>query len=359
MRKGKYIFLLLAIGIIFLFGCSLSDDKGQDNVVNTGVKDDLEVDLKDEAEEEVVENTQEEVETKLNPENTERLQITLYYQDRDGCVIPVTRKIVKQEGIARAAVGELIDSAINREEIEYFGLYPILPLGTEILGINIKEGIAVIDFNKKFLDYPDESAEKSIISSLVYTLTEFKTINGVKILVNGYHQDRLKFGTNVSGVLNRDNTLINSGSLNLKDGCRKVDVYLFKNLKTGNTYLIPVSVEYEKSEKDNKIDRIFELLAGEYADNYLYSEIPAGAELLSYNVKDSLLTLDFNDGLLEYGGRAREDGILKQILHSAKQIEGVQKVKILVNGDTANLPEGTDISNAVALPKTINNVIDH
>lgn len=291
-------------------------------------------------------------------DDVKMLTITPYYQDKDGCVIPVSRKIAKQEGVARAAVNCLIDSSTNREELEYYGLYPVLPMGTEILGLNLKEGMAVIDFNKRILEYGSEANERSIVTSLVYTLTEFKTIKDVKIMINGYAAGKLKYGTDVSGILNRGNILANKNRVSLKEGLAKTDIYVFKTVKDGFSYLLPVSVEFEGSGNKNLPGRIVELLGSQPADGSLYSEVPKDTKLIGYSVNSNLLTLNFSGELLNYGGTAKEQGILDQIVHSMKQIEGIERIRILIDGKRVDLAEGTDISTDMPVSKEMNNVID-
>ena len=41
-----------------------------------------------------------------------------------------------------------------------------------------------------------------------------------------------------------------------------------------------------------------------------------------------------------------------------KQIEGVERIRILIEGKSEELPEGTDISRDIAIPTEINDVID-
>jgi len=361
----KLVLFMLIAGIVLLSACSLPVGKTPDGTVDKAVEDDVPEGIKDIEKQDLkepqgqIESKKEETGEVRKADVMDRLTVTLYYQDREGSVVPVTRRIVKQEGIARAAVSSIIDSSLNREDIEYFGLYPVLPKGTEILGINIKEGVATIDFNNKLLDYDNETSGRNIISSVVYTLTEFNTINGVRILVNGYEKGKLKYGTDISGVLNRNNTLVNSGRINLQEGSKKLDIYLYKNIKENSAYLLPVSVEYSNIEDGTIPGKVVELLeSNNVADEKMYSEIPDGTELLGCSVKSGILTLDFNDSVLNYGGSAKEQGILSQVLYSMKQVEGVDRVRILVDGKTVELPEGTDVSKAIPIPGVINDVID-
>jgi len=289
-------------------------------------------------------------------EINEILSITAYYKDGKGTLIPVTRNIKKEEGIAKAAINSMIDSEVNREVLKVLGLAPVLPKGTEVLGINIVDGIAVIDFNNKLLDYKTERDELNIFSGIVYTLTEFKTITGVRILVNGYEIEELKFSGNTSKTMTRENTLINSDKLNTGNKTMKFDVYLYKFIDDKHEYLLPVSMEYIGITEDMLPAQIVRSMSKEPKDKELYTQMPENVELLDSSISDKVLTLDFSREIKNYGGTSREDGLIKQILYTMKQIEGVEKVKILIEGKKDNLPEGTDISKALLLPNGINRV---
>lgn len=288
----------------------------------------------------------------------EIITITAYYQDADGTLIPVTRNIKKEEGVAKAAIKSMIDSEVNREELKSLGLMPVLPKGTEVLGINIIDGTAVIDFNNKLLDYKDEQDEFNIFSGIVYTLTEFKTIEGVQVLVNGYEVEELEFSGLVPGVMTRENTLINSEKLNIDNKTMKLDVYLFKYIDDKHEYLLPVSMEYIGVTEDMLPAQIVRTLSKQPKNKDLYTQMPENVELLDSDAADKVLTLDFSREIKNYGGNSREEGLIKQILYTMKQIDGVEKVKILIEGKKDNLPEGTDISMALRLPEGINRVVE-
>ncbi|HHW46991.1 MAG TPA: GerMN domain-containing protein, partial [Clostridiaceae bacterium] len=227
---GRFIIPVLIAVMLLFTGCSSSKDKDSGSTIDSSTSTDYDEpedveDTSDGDEQQVVEEKSE----KPNEATVkEKLTITLYYQDKDGYVIPVTRRVEKQEGIAKAALNALVDNALNREEIGYFGLYPVLPEGTKVLGMTIKEGTARVDFNKKLLDYASEDDERNIITSIVYTLTEFSTIDEVKILINGYELGKLKFGTDASGTLSRYNIMINSEEVNVEEDSGKLDIYFFK-----------------------------------------------------------------------------------------------------------------------------------
>ena len=81
-------------------------------------------------------------------------------------------------GIARAAVSLAIDSPLVREETAYYGVYPVIPEGTEILGIDIRNGTAVIDFSRHLLNYGTAWSERNIIAAIVYSLPSLKPLTG-------------------------------------------------------------------------------------------------------------------------------------------------------------------------------------
>jgi Spore germination protein len=285
---------------------------------------------------------------------TAMIPVTIYYQDADGYLVPMTRWVDKQPGIANAAVSGLIDSAITREELQYFGVYPVLPINTDILGINIKEGIATVDFSKQLLDYDNADIESNIVTSVVYTLTEFSTISSVRILINGFPVDKLTYGTDISKPLSRSDLPING---KVSAGEAKAEIYCFKKANEGFTYLLPVSVKADSIDVSNAGTLVKLLLNGE-SDEKIQSEIPENSEVLGYSIKNGVLVLDFNSKFIEYGGNAREEGILKQIVYTVRQVKGISLVKLTVNGKSVLLPEGTDISSGIAIPKTINDFID-
>ncbi|MFZ5990002.1 MAG: GerMN domain-containing protein [Bacillota bacterium] len=359
----KFLCLMVVLGLTFFYGCQIPVDNIEDNKTDPNPVS-LEPDIQDSKadlknrDKSTYENN-EDIEKSENSEKEnstalESVEVAVCYRDSEGMIIPITRKIEKQEGIAKAVLRSMVDNEENNLALKPFGLYTVLPQGTDILGMNIKEGTAVVDFNDKVLEYNDKSEEKNIITSIVYSLTEFNTINSVKILVKGKQLEKLKYGTDISGDLNRDNILINSDKANLAEKVKKVDIYLFKFINEKFEYILPVSMEYIGVQQDKLPEEMIRLLSGKTYNEKLYSQMPPKVELISSKLEDGVLILNFNKEIRNYGGNAREAGILKQIIYTMKQIEGVKKIKILIEGKEGELPEGTDISREILLPTDIN-----
>jgi len=289
-----------------------------------------------------------------------RRPVTVYYQDEDGCLVPMTRWIQPQLGIARAAVSLAIDSPLTREETAYYGVYPVIPEGTGILGIDIRNGTAVIDFSRDLLNYGTAWSERNIIAAVVYTLTEFDTVYKVRILINGYPVGVLKYGTDLSEPLGREDMMINTEMVKVspEPGKEKIDVYFMKRANEDFVYAVPVSLAVESGEADLEPDTLVRLLLGTVPGGGIYTEIPEGVYLRGSYVYDGTAYLDFSGEFINYGGTAREEAILKQITYTLRQCDGIRKIKITVDGRSVELPEGTYISAGLVIPATVNDVMD-
>lgn len=319
-----------------------------------------------------------EISSSIEEQKDTDLFIQIYYQDIEGLVIPVTRRIPRQLSVAKSAINGLIDTPINRESMSYYGLIPILPNGTEFT-INIKERTAIIDFNNKILEYNSSISEQNIVSSIVYTLTQFESIDKVKILINGYEQKELKFGTDLSGELSREDVLINPsepGRVNLKEGMQKGDIYLLKYLreaensknngngegnKDGEVLYVPVSIEFKNKDTDRErmIERIIEQLStysNNNRENRLFSALDESVIVNKCRIEGDLLILDLSIDLANYGGTYSEYLLVGQVMHSMKQFRELEKISILVDGNAISLPEGIDFSRPVKFPYVINDI---
>lgn len=136
-------------------------------------------------------------------------EVTLYFASPDGnSLAPEVRTIEKVEGVARAAMFELIEGPSPGS-----GLLPTLPQGTSLLDINVKDdGLCIVDFSSELLG--DASGEvitgELMVYSIVNTLTEFPTIDSVEFRIEGQPVERLGDNIPASAPLTADPTLISN-----------------------------------------------------------------------------------------------------------------------------------------------------
>lgn len=109
-------------------------------------------------------------------------RITIYLLNESGEAVPTTRT-VHTEGVARAALEALIDGPTPREIVA--GLFTAVPPESLVLGIAIDDGTAVVDMSREFESGGGSSAILGRLTQLVYTLTEFDSIDRVDLRLDG------------------------------------------------------------------------------------------------------------------------------------------------------------------------------
>src|SRR5690606_3272983 len=133
------------------------------------------------------------------------------------------------------------------------GFQAVLPPGTEILGVNIKDGVAIADFSEEFKDYRPED-ELKILQAITWTLTQFDNIDKVKIRINGVDQDTMPVdGTPISdGVGREDGINIDAGSV--ADITNSIGVLVYFLAQSGDdSYYVPVTKRIPQTDTSDKI----------------------------------------------------------------------------------------------------------
>lgn len=104
----------------------------------------------------------------------------------------VTREVPRTEGVARAALLELLKGSTNIEE-QQLGLHNTINPGVTIQRISIENGVAYVDFSDQLeLSVGGSCRVAAIYSQIRNTLLEFSTVNDVVLSVNGRTEDILQ-----------------------------------------------------------------------------------------------------------------------------------------------------------------------
>ena len=66
----------------------------------------------------------------------------------------------------------------------------LIPAGTRLLGASVKNGIATLNFSEEF-EFNGISADsyRAQLMQIVYTATEFSTVDSVQFLIEGQRKD--------------------------------------------------------------------------------------------------------------------------------------------------------------------------
>lgn len=284
---------------------------------------------------------------------------TAYLLDHQGrFLIPYALGVSSTEGIAKAVLARMVDTPENASALAGTEFQLPLPAGTDVLGMTIRDGLAVVDFCLSFLEFADANHERLAVDAVLYTLTEFSTIDRVELRVSGRPIGELPSGQPLPTVISRDDR-----DLNLEVSSSVTDVSLGSKVRLyfsatgpagGLVYFVPVTRVIPTSA-DQATAAVLELLSGPLAGSELATDLPQSAELRSVRITGDTVVVDFSAGLTGYGGGSTaEQAMIGSLLLTLTDISGVQNVKITINGQTPSLPEGTDLSQPVTRPTFIN-----
>jgi len=260
-------------------------------------------------------------------------ETVLYFQDSEGYLVPVMRRIPWEEGIAKTTLSNMIDSAELREALSGTGLVPIIPSGTEIIGISIDEdtGICKVDFSAEIKNIETLKEEENLIKGIVYTLTEFPAIEEVQLMVEGEIVPSLKHDIAINNPLGREN--INYiGSR--EEGISNVVVYYKGEANDEFDYFVPVTIP-TMAQRPNVNTALELLLEGPPADTGLRTDLPENISLAAIDIREgtAFIDLDLEGDKLSQG---EINSIIKNIGLTLSEFEEIDKVEILIDGQVVN-----------------------
>ncbi len=100
-------------------------------------------------------------------------------------LVPVYRTVPETEGVARAALTELIAGPTPDETAGLPALSSAVPADTRLLGVDIEGGVAVVDLSSEFEAGGGSAAMFGRLAQVVFTLTRFPTVDAVVFRLEG------------------------------------------------------------------------------------------------------------------------------------------------------------------------------
>ena len=100
-------------------------------------------------------------------------------------LVPVLREIPRTQAVATAAIRELLAGPNAREQVASPALVTTIPAGTQLLGLSITNGVATIDLSREYETGGGSASMFGRLSQVVYTLTQFSTVDGVLFKLDG------------------------------------------------------------------------------------------------------------------------------------------------------------------------------
>ncbi|MBS4031086.1 MAG: GerMN domain-containing protein [Clostridiales bacterium] len=291
------------------------------------------------------------------PQKDSQLRETVFYFPDSSwrVIVPVRYNIPWQEGIARATLGYTEEGQVPLA-IAALGLAPLLPAGTEVLGMTIRDGLARVDFNRTFLNY-DVNNERNYIYGLVFTLTEFPTVNRVEFLVEGNNLGTLPGGMAASEPFSRYNGLNLEIAEEAQDAAQTERITLYYLYQTTqDAFYVPVTRVIGKTGQ--VVDRtVEELITGPAPGSPLFSAIPRSVALENVTVTGGKVTIrmagDFSTAV---GGQVAADQIRDQLALTLTEIPGVMEIEVLVRDKAPQFAAGVSFPSSFSRPKNWNYV---
>ena len=266
--------------------------------------------------------------SQLTDENS--WEIVFYCIDKStDLLVPVTIVYPKQEGIAKATVEELVLGSGLSGKVAQYGFEMPLPQRTQVLGISIHDATARVDLSQDILNFKNDRHEYLGISSLVYTLTQYSTIERVQLAVNGEILQTLIYDTYVKVPLDRSigvNISVNDG-VNLKE-TTKILVY-FPVSQEDKVYFIPETKVVNKTENILE-ETIIQFFNGPNT-NLLQNNIPKNVRVLDAKVDKNTAIVNLTKEFLEVKNDAQK-AVVDSLVLTLVEIDEVESVSILVEG---------------------------
>lgn len=176
------------------------------------------------------------------------------------------------------------------------GFSAIIPPDTEVLSLSYEKGLIKVDFSKDLLNV-SEKLEEKMIEAIVYTLTSIENVNKVIIYVEGDILTKLpKTKINLPSTLDRSFGINKEFDLTSTKDITDVTIYYINQI-SDNYYYVPVT-KYINDSRD-KADIIIDELSSNFDFNKnLMSFLNEGTKLVSSEVKDGQMQLNFNEDIL-------------------------------------------------------------
>jgi len=120
-------------------------------------------------------------------EPVETSEVKAYFLNGEE-VTPVTGT-AQGKGVAAAAMELLLTGPSNTQSLQ--GLTTSVPAGTTLNGVTIEDGVATVDLSPEFASGGGTLSMRARVAQVVFTLTQFTTIESVQFRIDGEALDVL------------------------------------------------------------------------------------------------------------------------------------------------------------------------
>lgn len=236
---------------------------------------------------------------------------TIYLVDSYDYVARTSIATCKCDGVDKARdllEGLIIDG--NKSSIIPNGFRSIVPPGTTILNLELKDKVLTVDFSVELLDINPKEEDK-MIEAIIYTLTSIDGIDKVIIKVDGNVLEKMPSGKILPGSFDKNYGINKNYNLVNTSNIMSYTVY-YVNEYNDNKYYVPVT-KYVNGSDDKVKVIIKELSSSPIYETNLMSYLNASTVLNDYELVGNNLKLNFNELLLN---DLDEKNILEEVIYT-------------------------------------------
>lgn len=126
-----------------------------------------------------------ELETRLSDLSTVYAPVYFLAQSDEGYEVVPELRLIDTDSEPAAVISALLTQMVDgptRQSV----LFPVFPLGTRLLGVEVIDGVAYVDFSGEILDQSVGSpVESAVVEAIARTVIEVGGVRAVQILVGG------------------------------------------------------------------------------------------------------------------------------------------------------------------------------
>ncbi|MBN2847519.1 MAG: GerMN domain-containing protein [Coriobacteriia bacterium] len=194
MRSARTIFILtlviaLATALVLAPGCGPKDepaDEPTEEPAEEPANGDEEPTDGDSGVVDPVDPDADDGSTDEEPATTpETVTLRLYWVSAGENALGIERTVPYTKAVATAALRELIAGPTAAEKTTWPAISSAIPEGTELLGVTVANGVAKVDFSSEYASGGGTFSVTARIAQVVYTLSEFPTVDAVEFYING------------------------------------------------------------------------------------------------------------------------------------------------------------------------------
>ena len=263
-------------------------------------------------------------------EESGNTELTLYFADSEGKYLLAEKRSIpytEPQQLPEQVVELMIAGP------QSVGMYPTLPQGTDLLDINVENGVCAVDFNGDFYNNrpQEERAEQLTLMSVVNSLCQVEGVDQVQFYVEGR---RLRTYTylDISGPYVADSAAVGP----IRSDIGELDVTLCL-CAAGESLLHRLPVRIRAGSGTAGEEALLLALVSYPSQNGLVNPL-FGASPSAVNVSDGLCTVDFSD--LSFVGASYNDQLaaVRSLVGTMVCLPNINRVQITVEGQQAVLP---------------------